>query len=154
MMWAMGRYSTTQEELDEARHFLQNLLRYPPPVPERIPLIPQPSSLIFAITIHFLRRALPVISGKDNPPPDNIRLIFSQVAESFGEKALGIPEGVAYRNAVPPEFGEWRSQFITLITFLVSSDNRNSLFPTQHLATFTGFTILLAILSTVPLAFV
>ena len=128
MMWAMGRYSATQDEFDEARHILQDQLQYPPPVPERIPLIPQPSSLTFAITIDFLRRALPVISGQDNAP-DDIRLIFSQVTESFGEKALGIPDGVAYRNAVPPEFKEWRSQFITLISFLVSSDNRNSLFP-------------------------
>lgn len=132
MMWAMGRYSTTQDEFDEARHILQDQLQYPPPVPERLLLIPPPSNLTVAITIYFLGRALPVLSGSttaaDNAP-FHIRHIFSQVAESFGEKALGIPEGNAYRNMVYSGFGEWRSQFITLVSSFRFSDNRKSTFP-------------------------
>jgi hypothetical protein len=130
MMWATGRYSTTQDELEEARHILQDQFKYPPPVPERTPLIPPPSSLTFSITIEFFRRALPVIAGSDDDnPPDNIRRIFSEVAESFGQKVLGIPEGVAYGNTVPPEFREWCSQFTTLTSSFRAPDNRKSHLP-------------------------
>ena len=127
MLWAIGRYSTTQDELDEARHILRDQLGYLPPVPQHIPLPPSPSSLTVAITVCFLKRALPTIS--DAGAPYDIRLILSNAAKSFGEKALGIPEEDAYQNMTQSEFPEWRNQFITLSSSLRFSNDQKSAFP-------------------------
>ena len=127
MLWATGRYSTTQDELDEARHILQDQLGYLPPVPQRIPLPPSPSNLTVSITVCFLKRALSIIS--DAGAPYDIRLIFSDAAKSFGEKALGIPEEDAYQNMMQSEFPEWRNQFITLSSSLRLSNDQKSAFP-------------------------
>ena len=127
MLWATGRYSMTQDELDEARLILQDQLGYLPPVPQHVPLPPSPSNLTVAITVCFLKRALPIIS--DPGAPYDICLIFSDAAKSFGEKALGIPEEDVYQNMMQSEFPEWRNQFITLSSSLRLSDNQKSTFP-------------------------
>lgn len=131
MLWAIGRYSTTRDEIDEARHILQVQLGYPPPIPQHIPLHPSPSNLTVAITVCFLKRALSIISVARAPDdiPNHIRLIFSKAAKSFGEKALGIPEDDAYQNMMQSKFPEWRNHFITLSSSLRLSDDQKFAFP-------------------------
>jgi hypothetical protein len=111
MMWATGRYSTTQDELDEVKDILQYQLDYPSAVPINTPLDPPSNNLMVAITTRFFKAAFRVM--EDPLAADgNLHLMFTDAAKSFFEKSLA----VSRQDFAQLDFGDWDAGFFSLIS--------------------------------------